>query len=500
MSNNEKNIGRVKKKSETSQKEYIKDRLNQKEINLTQALLEIAQAVNEFYETQDGEIYATIFFEGGLQNVKIDSKHFADWLRGKWYQLFQRDLNKNIIDEGISTLRATLRFNNKLLLKETYYRVAGNTRRLFIDLGNKQRDVVQIDSGSWIITRHSEMKFIRGKSMHELPLPKQGGNIDLLKKYISCHGTDWVLFIAFILGCYMPAGPFPILILQGLQGSGKSIHSRIVKRLADPTMNEIMTFPRNEREIYIVANKNRVLAFDNISELNNNLADTLCKISTGSSFVSKKNYTDSEEHVIEACNPLILNGIDTIAKRSDLADRSIVINLPKLKVSQRRSEEEFWRRFEEDRPYILGAIFDLLSEILKGYDSVKLITSPRMRDFTKWITACEHALGLKAGGFSEIYSYNQRESYRDALEQNSLATIIAKYLQYKNSFQGTATTLIKELKKLAIQEGIEMDIKPNKLKDQISRIEAILNANGIEYNYDRQKERIHKLWLKDERP
>ncbi|WP_256815807.1 hypothetical protein [Cytobacillus sp. Bac17] len=495
MSINKKSIGKVKKKSQTSQKEYIEDRMEQKEINVTQALLEIAQKAEEFYQTHDGEIYATVLFEGGFQDINIDSKNFSDWIRGSWYQLFNKDLNKNVIDEGINTLRATLRFNNKLPIKSLNTRIAGNLKELYIDLCNKQRDVVQITPGNWTILRNTEMKFLRGKSMQELPIPVKGNNIELLKKYVTCKGTDWILFVAFILGCYMPAGPFPILIIQGLQGSGKSLHSRIIKRLTDPTRNEVMTFPRNEREIYIVANKSRVLAFDNISELNNNLADTLCKIATGSSFVAKKNYTDSEEHVIEACNPLILNGIDTIAKRSDLADRSIIINLPKIIGAKRRSEQEFWSSFEEDRPYILAGIFDLISEILKNYSSFKLSTSPRMRDFTKWITACEHLLGLKKGGFSAIYSYNQKEAYRDALEQSSLATVIEKYLRINKSFKGTATTLVKELKKQAFKENIEFDIKPNKIKDQLSRIEAILNANGIEYNYDRQKERIHQLWL-----
>jgi hypothetical protein len=56
-----------------------------------------------------------------------------------------------------------------------------------------------------------------------------------------------------------------------------------------------------------------------------------------------------------AARPVILNGIEDVVIRPDLADRAILLTLAPIAELQRRPETALWREFEVARPHILGA-------------------------------------------------------------------------------------------------------------------------------------------------
>ena len=85
----------------------------------------------------------------------------------------------------------------------------------------------------------------------------------------------------------------------------------------------------------------------------------LCRISTGGGFATRQLYTDSEETIIDATRPILLNGIDTVATRGDLLDRALVVTLPR--VDAYRAETEIWKGFDEAAPKLFGAMLDALS-------------------------------------------------------------------------------------------------------------------------------------------
>ena len=72
----------------------------------------------------------------------------------------------------------------------------------------------------------------------------------------------------------------------------------------------------------IAANNGHVLAFDNLSSLPGWLSDALCRLASGGSFALRQLYTDADEVLFQAARPTILNGIEDIITRQDLADRA----------------------------------------------------------------------------------------------------------------------------------------------------------------------------------
>ena len=144
----------------------------------------------------------------------------------------------------------------------------------------------------------------------------------------------------------------------------------------------------------IAAHNGHLLAFDNLSGLPAWLSDALCRLASGGSFAVRQLYTDDEEVLFKAARPTLLNGIEDIIGRSDLADRAILLTLGPIGEEQRRSETELWREFELARPAILGALLDAAAHGLRAVGSVHLGRLPRMADFALWATACEQVSGL----------------------------------------------------------------------------------------------------------
>src|SRR5215510_14126444 len=95
---------------------------------------------------------------------------------------------------------------------------------------------------------------------------------------------------------------------------------KLLKDLVDPNVAPVRALAREERDLVIAANNSHVLAFDNLSGLPHALSDAFCRLATGASFGLRQLYTDADEVLFQAARPILLNGIDDVIGRSDLAD------------------------------------------------------------------------------------------------------------------------------------------------------------------------------------
>jgi hypothetical protein len=60
-------------------------------------------------------------------------------------------------------------------------------------------------------------------------------------------------------------------------------------------------------------------------------------------------YTDQDEVLFDAARPVILNGIEEIVTRPDLADRAVFLTLQPIPEEHRRPEQELWAAFDAER-------------------------------------------------------------------------------------------------------------------------------------------------------
>jgi hypothetical protein len=118
-----------------------------------------------------------------------------------------------------------------------------------------------------------------------------------------------VLVVAWLLGALRAGGPYPVLAIAGEQGSAKTVLSKLLRALIDPSVAPVRALPRDERELFIAASNGHVLAFDNLSGLPPWLSDTLCRLTSGGAFSTRRLFTDQDEILFAAARPIILNGI-----------------------------------------------------------------------------------------------------------------------------------------------------------------------------------------------
>jgi hypothetical protein len=332
--------------------------------------------------------------------------------------------------------------------------------------------------------------------MIELPEPVRGGSLDQLRPFINAgEKSTWILLISWLIGAFNPTGPYPILVLQGEQGSAKSTTARVLRSLIDPGRPALRSSPRDERDMMIAASNSTVLAYDNLSGTQQWLSDALCRISTGGGFSTRELHSDTEETLFDASRPIILNGIDDVATNPDLADRALVVTLPTIPDERRKTERQFWQDFEECRPAILGSLLDALSVGLKNAGKIALRKMPRMADFAEWVCACcmSHSLPFAADEFLEDYLQNRNDSVMVSIESSPIATAVERLLLNESDngpaqWQGTAADLLQRLISITSEESRRSREWPKDVRsvgNKLRRVAAPLRDAGIDVEFAR---------------
>jgi hypothetical protein len=458
---------------------------NKQRSTKTKRLIKLALEEAELFHDVDMKAYATIQRDGHRETYPLRSKSFRNWVSGRLWKESQEGCGVQIMQDALGTLEGQAIHEGSCY--PVHVRLAERNGTIYLDLGSDRFDVVAIGLDGWrVLENQNIVKFRRPSGMAALPYPKEGGSIDILKKYVNLASLDdWPLLVGFILVCFHPSGPYPNLAFTGEQGSSKSTHSKIIKRVVDPSTAPLRSAPKELRDLAISASNTWILAFDNLSDVPGWLSDGLCRLATGGGFATRTLYSDDEETIFNTKRPVMLNCINNVIRRHDLADRSIVINLAVIPEDKRIPEKELWMNFEDDAPEILGAILDAVSCALKGINNVHLASVPRMADFAMWVCAAEPAFGWEPGTFLNAYAHNRQEVTSMTLDADMVGTVVKSFMEAHNfkTWEGTATELLDDLEMTADDRTRRVKGWPqaaNDLSGKLRRSATALRTQGIE--------------------
>ncbi len=163
-----------------------------------------------------------------------------------------------------------------------------------------------------------------------------------------------ILIKMWVLPAMRPKGPYPILSINGRHGSAKSSTSKALRMLFDPNKAPLRTLPKEEHDLFIAAENSFIRCMDSVSRAPEWLSDRLCGLSTGSGFATRELHSDTEEKILNVSRPCILNGIEDLATREDLADRRIFLEVPAIPEGDRMMEETVMANLVKNRPAIMG--------------------------------------------------------------------------------------------------------------------------------------------------
>ena len=359
----------------------------------------------------------------------------------------------------------------------------------YLDLGDPSWQCVAIRPEGCRVVEHAPVFFRRPRGFRAMPRPQWDGSIDLLKKYTNVADGDFPLLAAWMAAALRPAGPYPILILTGEQGSAKSTMARVARRLIDPCSAILKAPPSSQQDFMIQAHHSWVLTFDNLSSIPAALSDALCRTSTGGGYSTRSLYSNDSETLFDVERPVIITGIGDFVERSDLIDRSVILHLPAIAAEARRREQEFWSDFKADWPRLMGALLNAVAGGLKMLPQVDLATSPRMADFAQWGEAVLRGLGFSPGSFLDRYYDNRRAACDSALDDNEVAQALRGMMEPAGgNWRGTASDLLGALAGHARQNATktaQWPKTPKLLSSALRRILPQLRTIGIIVNFER---------------
>jgi hypothetical protein len=185
---------------------------------------------------------------------------------------------------------------------------------------------------------------------------------------------------------------------------------------------------------------------------------------------------------------VILNGIEEIVTRPDLADRAVFLTLQPIPEEHRRPEQELWTAFDAARPRVLGVLLDAVVVGLKRLPETRLEKLPRMADFALWATACETAL-WPAGTFWSAYCGNRDEAVEGVIDADPIATAVRAVMATRTVWTGTATDLLGALAEVVgerVAKSKTWPDGPRVLAGRLRRAATLLRKVGIEIGFGRE--------------
>jgi len=445
--------------------------------------LVVLAAEAELFHDEHDEPYASILVDTHRETWRIASEHFGRWLCSRYYRKFKMAVPPTAMATAIGQLSAMAQFDGRQ--DDVHLRVARTEGGLYLDLCNSEWQAVEITKDSWRVVDGPPVRFVRRQGMKALPTPTTGLNsLDPLFDLLHLQDRDLRLLItAWMVNALTSSSSYPIVAFSGEQGSGKTTFCRAIQRLIDPHEMEGRSPPRSEEDIAVAAQHAHLIVYENLSGVTPQLSDALCRVATGAGFAARKLYTNDEERQLKFCRPILVNGIDDLVTRSDMADRAVSVQLPTIERSRRRTESELWASFDALRPQLLGALLDLLVQVLRQpRPDVQL---ERMADYSLLGAKVAVALGHNPSAFCDAYRLNRDDASVTTLETNPIGPVLRRLVR-RGPFAGQMAGLLHELRQAATAVELrhpEWPRSPRALGDCLRRLNPDLARVGIIVTY-----------------
>ncbi len=398
-----------------------------------------------FYDALSGDAFAAVAGEEGNEPLRIDSKSFTDWLSYAFYKDSGGcSASETALRQTSYTIKGLCRYEGRE--RRVFTRTASYGDSYYLHIGDERNRVIQITAQGWDIVSQSPVKFWKPATAKPLAEPDPDGKIDLLWKYCNVPENERPLVIAWVFESWRPETPFPLLELTGVQGSAKSGTQAKLRNLIDPNGANLRPAPKTVEDIFVAARNNWLVSYENLSHLSAQMQDALCTLATGGGFATRTFFTNTDETVIEAKRPVIVNSIPGVVTAQDLTDRVISIELPAIQ--NRLLESEINHEFQKDLPCILGGLLSLFVRTLQCLPETTIDNPPRMADFAKLGEAMMRAQGRPAGEFIKLYKANRQGAVQRSIESSPVAVALcemAEKSRFEQVYNGTMQGLYEKL-------------------------------------------------------
>ncbi|MFH1224904.1 MAG: hypothetical protein V1676_03800 [Candidatus Diapherotrites archaeon] len=368
-------------------------------------------------------------------------------------------------------------------------RVAECGGKFYYDLCDAEWRVVEISEEGWKITNQPRPIFRRySHQLAQTVSETETQNLDDFLGMFKIRDTDKLLIKVWLVCCFIPDIPHPILVLHGGQGSAKSTFFRMCRTLVDPSALAVLSFPSDKMELIQKLAHHYFAPFDNVSSIGSEVSDVLCRACTGEGFSKRKLYSDDEDVVYAYKRCVLLGGINIAATRADLLDRAMLFGFERISKKHRKTEKVLDKQLEAMRPKLLAEIFGIISRAMSIKPDLK--TLPRMADFGTWGEAVARAMGEKLMVFEAAYSANLDKQHIEVVDASPIGQCLLVFIsENSEGWQGSASDLLSKLEEIAQKVKIKTNDKyfpkaPHILMRRLNEMKANLEELGIDITSD----------------
>lgn len=409
----------------------------------------VLESKAELFHDERDDPYAVVHLPEGCRILALKSNKFKQWVSHLIWSNEGKAYGTDVLTAAIRALSGMACFDKPL--KELSVRSAWAEDNIWLDINGMQAICVTPDG--WDVVKKPPILFRSFQSQRPLVEPVRGGDIAELLSFVNIQDDHAkLLFMCYLVAALVPDIPIAALVVHGMHGTAKTTLLKVVKNLIDPSAVEVRAAVHDPGEFALAAWQNRVLFFDNLSSVPVWLSDALCRAVTGEGWAKRTLYTDEDTTFFEYKRVVGLAGINLVANRPDLLDRSIILSLAPVSPENRRSEQLFWKQFNEARPRILGGMLDILSGAMKILPNIDLPSLPRLADFTRWAAAVAEVMGYGATTFLDAYVVNVGNQNQAALEASPVAQAVIHFMANSLYWKDTASELLEQLTSLAEKE------------------------------------------------
>jgi len=435
------------------------------------------------FHDQYGKPYAKI----DNRIISTRDRNFKRWLAQKYFKEFEKTINTEAFNSALNVIEAKAVFDGRQYT--LHNRVCWHDGAIWYDLADGR--AVKITQNGWEIIDNPPILFRRytHQRLVKLTEPFNGNKKDVerILKYVNIkEKDDQILFLVTLISYFIPDIPHPCFILHGDKGAAKTTTLKVCKEIVDPSVVRILSFPKDHTELVQQLDHHYYVPYDNISSLSEWQSDTLCRAITGEGFTKRELYTNDSDVIYAFQRCIGLNGVNVVANKPDLLDRSILIQLNRIPTTERKPEQNLWAEFERDKEAIIKGIFSVLSEAVAIKPNIKLSRYFRMADYTVWGCAIAEALGHSKEVFLNAYYGNIQTQNKKVIEGNVVGLLILKLMEMEEEWTGTPTELLQKLTDIAEEQGINTNTRgfpkvAHVLTRRLNELKTNLLEVGIEY-------------------
>jgi hypothetical protein len=426
------------------------------DLEVVDTLAAIAKDGTKLWHDADENGYSTIEQDGHLEHHKVQSRGYTRWLVKQYYDRSGVYPKQAELKEAIYQIELQASFEGEEQNPRVRLNCVDGT--LWLDLGRSDWQGVKITADGWEVIPQLTAPIIRGEGNRPLPIPVRGGDIRELRQFVNVQeDDDFALFCGTVASLYNTFGDYVTVLFCGPAGSGKTTATRVMRRLVDP--NKVETQQRaSVRDLF--HGKSHVVAFENVSKIDDALSDAICQLNTGTGYAERKYYAQFTQVMSSLHCPVLINGIPSdLVKREDLASRTVTFAFGILGDSV-VSRDAFWRRFESAWPRLLGVILDGVVGALRARRefnedndaAAKVLLGgwkTRFVDYAVFGEAACRAMGFPEGAFTQAYKDNQDRAFRYLAENNPVCVGINALMVGRARWRGYPEQLYQAILPLA---------------------------------------------------